>query len=35
MIASIASHFDRNDSDQTIDDGRPIESDRYMWLQMD
>ena len=36
MIASIASHFDRNDSDKTIDDGRPIESDRYMWsLQMD
>lgn len=35
MIASIASHFDRNDSDQTIDDGRPIESDRYMWSPKD
>ena len=35
MIASIASHFDRNDSDQTIDDGRPIESDRYMWSPRD
>lgn len=35
MIASIASVFDRQDSQEKIDDGRPKESNRWMWSPKD
>lgn len=35
MIAAIAANFDREDSPETIEDGRPIESKRYMWSPTD
>ena len=35
MIATIASILDRKDSTDTIDDGRPTESERWMWSPTD
>ena len=35
MIASIAAVHDRKDSAETIDDGRPVESERWMWSPSD
>ena len=31
LIASIAAFYQREDSKETIDDGRPVESKRWMW----
>ena len=35
MIATIAAVYDRKDSEETIDDGRSIESERWMWSPAD
>jgi hypothetical protein len=35
MIATIAAVLDRKDSQETIDDGRPVESERWMWSPAD
>lgn len=35
LIASIAAVHERNDSEETIDDGRPVESERWMWSPTD
>lgn len=35
MIATIAAVLDRKDSEETIDDGRPVESERWMWSPTD
>jgi hypothetical protein len=35
MIASIAGAYDRQDSDETIDDGRPMRSERWMFSPTD
>ena len=35
MIATIAAVLDRKDSEEKIDDGRPIESERWMWSPAD
>lgn len=35
MIATIAAVLDRKDSEETIDDGRPLESERWMWSPSD
>lgn len=35
MIATIAAVYDRQDSEETIDDGRPVESERWMWSPTD
>lgn len=35
MIATIAAILDRKDSEETIDDGRPVESERWMWSPAD
>jgi hypothetical protein len=35
MIASIAAVYDREDSEETIEDGRPVKSLRYMWSPRD
>ena len=35
MIATIAAVHDRNDSEEKIDDGRPVESERWMWSPTD
>lgn len=35
MIATIAAVLDRKDSEDTIDDGRPVESERWMWSPAD
>ena len=35
MIATIAAVYDRKDSEEKIDDGRPIESERWMWSPSD
>jgi len=35
MIATIAAVHNRQDSAETIDDGRPIESERWMWSPTD
>lgn len=35
MIATIAAAVDRVDSKDTTDDGRPMESERYMWSPTD
>lgn len=35
LIASIAAHLDRKDSEQKIPDGRPLKSERYMWSPTD
>jgi len=35
MIATIAAVLDRKDSDETIADGRPTESERWMWSPAD
>ena len=35
MIATIAAVHDRNDSEEKIDDGRPVESERWMWSPSD
>jgi len=35
MIASIAAVYQRQDSEETIDDGRPVESQRWMWSPAD
>lgn len=35
MIATIAAVHDRKDSEETIDDGRPLESERWMWSPSD
>jgi hypothetical protein len=35
MIATICALYDRNDSQETIDDGRPTESERWMWSPAD
>ena len=35
LISSIAAHLDRKDSDQKIADGRPLQSERYMWSPTD
>lgn len=31
FISSIAAHLDREDSEETIDDGRALESERWLW----
>lgn len=35
MIATIAAVLDRKDSDEKIDDGRPVESERWLWSPTD
>jgi len=35
MIATICAIYQRNDSEQKIDDGRPVESERWMWSPAD
>jgi hypothetical protein len=35
MIATIAAVYDRKDSEETIDDGRSVESERWMWSPTD
>lgn len=35
LIATIASVYDRKDSDAQTDDGRPLESERWMWSPTD
>mgnify|MGYP000847817338 CR=1 FL=1 len=35
MIATIAAVLDRKDSEETIDDGRPVESERWLWSPAD
>lgn len=35
MIATIAAVHDRKDSAETIEDGRPLESERWMWSPTD
>lgn len=35
MIATIAAVHDRKDSEETIEDGRPLESERWMWSPTD
>lgn len=35
MIATIAAVYDRKDSEETIDDGRAVESERWMWSPAD
>ena len=35
MIATIAAVYDRKDSEEKIDDGRPVESERWMWSPAD
>ena len=35
MIATISAVLDRNDSEEKIDDGRPVESERWMWSPAD
>jgi len=35
MIATICGIYQRNDSEQKIDDGRPVESERWMWSPAD
>ena len=35
MIATIAAVHDRSDSEEKIDDGRPVESERWMWSPTD
>ena len=35
MIATICAAYQRNDSEETIDDGRPVESERWMWSPTD
>ena len=35
LISSIAAHLDRKDSEQKISDGRPVQSERYMWSPTD
>jgi hypothetical protein len=35
LISSIAAHLDRKDSEQKISDGRPVQSERYMWSPND
>ena len=35
MIATIAAVLDRKDSDEKIDDGRPVESERWIWSPAD
>lgn len=35
LMSSIAAHLDRKDSEQKISDGRPVQSQRYMWSPTD
>lgn len=35
LISSIAAHLDRKDSSQKLPDGRPMQSERYMWSSAD
>ena len=35
LIATIAAVYDRKDSDAQTDDGRPLESERWMWSPTD
>lgn len=35
LVSSIAAHLDRKDSEQKISDGRPVQSERYMWSPTD
>ncbi len=35
LMSSIAAHLDRKDSEQKISDGRPAQSQRYMWSPTD
>jgi hypothetical protein len=35
MIATIAAVYQRNDSEEKIDDGRPVESERWLWSPAD
>lgn len=35
LISSIAAHLERQDSEQKISDGRPVQSQRYMWSPTD
>ena len=35
MIATIAAVYQRQDSEEKIDDGRPVESERWMWSPAD
>ena len=35
MIATIAAVYERNDSEEKIEDGRPVESERWLWSLTD
>lgn len=35
MIATMCAIYQRNDSEEKIDDGRPVESERWMWSPTD
>lgn len=35
MIATIAAIYQRNDSEEKIEDGRPVESERWLWSPAD
>jgi hypothetical protein len=35
MISTIAAVYDRQDSEETIEDGRPMQSERWMWSPTD
>lgn len=35
LLSTIAAVYDRKDSQETIPDGRPVESERYMWSGKD
>ena len=35
LMASIAAHLDKKESEQKISDGRPVQSERYMWSPTD
>lgn len=35
LMSSIAAHLDRKDSSQKLPDGRPMQSERYMWSSAD
>lgn len=35
LMSSIAAHLNRKDSEQKISDGRPVQSERYMWSPTD
>lgn len=35
LVSSIAAHLDKKESEQKISDGRPLQSERYMWSPTD